>query len=607
MTLEYHLPRLGKISARLYDYAQEAYKLLGNYGHIQKLRDIDQLGVIKNVYEGAHHSRWEYVILQLYLIDKVNTIKDESDIRVARGLGLNSSIGFLGNKVTGADILQIWALLFNVGHLPGTFATERAILRYCKKDKEFKKLLYRGLPQKDIVRKYFINILDKEYIYAFHFALAHFFIERCRRYKSEIPDFIDFLHEVISFYYFNNNQHLEKQRRMKEIYRRVRKISYLYLDSIYCPVPVNFDLSAIFFNLSYYVPRLFKELTSPINRTLDSFENFLSFNTYHSANSIREIGYHSSQVIRMLEKDNRDNEFNKITYLYKYLHEYNKFHPKRKEWGDSINIHMLFELNYSPLRKVFLKYLSFDTEEKWSNKYDKNSCMLTFQPGYNPKHTAITLSFLPKSKINKTIKIIAQFLRDIIKLESNIKKGPGKFRFYIHRIDDTFQQPYRELTFSILKYITEEEFYFEFKRDRENILGFDMFSTIGAKNAADKLKSLNRNSDLTGSRLYEIKALCNSLLKLPHPSPLLVSLSQILVYDSSGKQLTDLDGFALGVKNRELGILLVEAKDQQRGGRGASKRHIENTIDKLKFKTTHTPRITEIAGGAYCYLIIDGL
>ena len=75
----------------------------------------------------------------------------------------------------------------------------------------------------------------------------------------------------------------------------------------------------------------------------------------------------------------------------------------------------------------------------------------------------------------------------------------------------------------------------------------------------------------------------------------------------SGKQLTDLDGFALGVKNRELGILLVEAKDQRRGGRGASKRQIENTIDKLKFKTTHTPRITEIAEGAYCYLTIDGL
>lgn len=91
--LEYHVPQLGKIPAQFYSLATETYNLLDNYGHIDRMREIDQLGVIRSVYEGAHHSRWEYVMLQLGLIYK---LRSEEGVK---GLfGLNSNINIFRQK-----------------------------------------------------------------------------------------------------------------------------------------------------------------------------------------------------------------------------------------------------------------------------------------------------------------------------------------------------------------------------------------------------------------------------------------------------------------------------------------------------------------------------
>jgi len=70
--------------------------------------------------------------------------------------------------------------------------------------------------------------------------------------------------------------------------------------------------------------------------------------------------------------------------------------------------------------------------------------------------------------------------------------------------------------------------------------------------------------------------------------------------------LTDIDGFGLGFKYGKLGVLLVEAKDQMRRSSSDSRRHLQRTLEKLNFRTSESPRLVEIEGGAYCYLTIDG-
>ncbi len=94
--LEYHVPQLGKISIKLYPFATETYNLLDHYGHIDRMRKIDQLGVIRSVYEGAHHSRWEYVMVQLSLIHQLSSIKHDANPGSSAGLGLSSTTDISG-------------------------------------------------------------------------------------------------------------------------------------------------------------------------------------------------------------------------------------------------------------------------------------------------------------------------------------------------------------------------------------------------------------------------------------------------------------------------------------------------------------------------------
>ena len=598
------MPQLGKVTARLYPFAAESYRLLDHYGHIDRMREIDQLGVIRNVYEGAHHSRWEYVMVQLGLLHHLRTSENENTgVNHARGLGLAAKTKILDREPSGTEILQMWTLLFNAGHLPGTFATERALLRYCKEHHDLKRVISNGLPQQPDIKDHFKNILEKEEIYSFHKILTYFHIERYRRYTSNAPKFVDFLHEIISFYIFESEKHGEKQKNLKNIFRRIRQMSYLFLDSQYTPVPLYFNLSTIFLNLPDYLTVLFKERDSSIIRTLDSFESFLSINTYHSADSVRAVGAHVKRIEQMIDKHKEEKELTKITRLHKYLmKDYGKFQPEHKDWGGALNIHVLFEIPpFTPLISAYKKHISYDIEKNWNNKYGTRSCQLTFQPGPTSEHMAITLSFFPKSQIPANVRIIGNFLKDMINLNNNLKSKNKKYNFFI---DSIFQKPYRELSLSTFEYVTDEKLSFEFKDDSPAWIS--MLPVKGSKKAADIIKDISKDVASTKSRVHELKTLQNSLYDLKHRSELLLSLSQILVYDHEREHLTDIDGFGLGFKNGNLGVLLVEAKDQKQRSQSASKNQLEETLEKLNFKTSETPDIVPIEGGAYCYLTIDG-
>jgi hypothetical protein len=163
-TLKYHVPGLGELKADFFENSSKAYNLLKENGHVDRLKEIDQLGVIRNVYEGAHHSRWEYVMMQLGILHRLNTKDFDLGIKPSKGTGLGSNVIIGNKKTTYFEIIQIWILLLNMGHLPGTFSSEKALLKCVKEDLELRKLIYDSLPSKSI-KEYFETIVEKESIY----------------------------------------------------------------------------------------------------------------------------------------------------------------------------------------------------------------------------------------------------------------------------------------------------------------------------------------------------------------------------------------------------------------------------------------------------------
>lgn len=612
--LDYQVPQLGKVSAKLYEYSAQTYNLLDYYGHIKKLRTIDQLGVIRNVYEGAHHSRWEYVMLQLSLIHRLSVETDEKDRKVARGLGLGSSnIEFQGRCPTGADILQMWTLLLNAGHLPGTFATERALLKSCKKHRDLQRTIRQGLPGETRVRQYFTEILREDDIYSFHKILICFYLERYRKYILNQSRFVDFLQEIMSFYLFPSDDHRESQENYCRLFRRIRQISYLFLDFQYGPIPVDFDLGAIFFNLQDYVHDLFRQQSSPMIGALNDFETLLSRNMYHGADSIRELAGHAEKIEKAVDKDIQNHQLTKITGLYRYLQGKTKpkgkkaqpnFEPTRTEWKNSLNIHILLEPLPIFLRE-FKKYLTYDIENKCMKKYSRRCCLLTYQGAPAFRQVAITLSFRPDSKPQRNMPAIAEFLKDLVHLNKNIRgEELVNARGFNDYIDHVFQEPYQDLLVTVLAYVTKPHLYFELKSEHKILL--PLLSAIGSKRAVAAISKLCVNVDSEHERFHELKTLQLALHCLNHHSALLVPLLRILVYNEEMEHLTDIDGFALGVKGKDLGVLLVEAKEQKQGSAADSKKHLQDTLGKLDFRTSKKPQIIELDKGAYCYLQIDG-
>jgi hypothetical protein len=100
---------------------------------------------------------------------------------------------------------------------------------------------------------------------------------------------------------------------------------------------------------------------------------------------------------------------------------------------------------------------------------------------------------------------------------------------------------------------------------------------------------------------------------LNNNSKILLSLPQILISDSEGNDISDIDGFCLSFTGGDFAVVLVEAKNKKQGSTTEAKKQLKKKIDLLKFKTSEMAEIKEIKdkdayrkGVCYCYLKIDG-
>ncbi len=114
------------------------------YTEINRLKKLNHLGVIHNVFPGIRHTRWDYTITMLYLIQQLR----ETNIE---GLSSDKRMGEI--RITGRDMMQLLALSANIGHLPGTFSVEKGLMRFLLHNNEFKDKIIK-----------IINISEEEFI-----------------------------------------------------------------------------------------------------------------------------------------------------------------------------------------------------------------------------------------------------------------------------------------------------------------------------------------------------------------------------------------------------------------------------------------------------------
>lgn len=591
--IQYIIPSLGEINTQIYKpCASLCYVFLEKYGFIEKLKSINQLGVIKNTFNGTQHPRWEYVVLQIYLLNQLKSTEFKS------GLGTNIKISINEQEIniSSCELIQIWILLLNSGHLPGTFASERGVLAYLKENKDFFKKFNEGLPKN--LRISFKEAITNDNVYDIHKFIIAFLLKRHRNCTIEFQNtglkIVDILIECLKLYISESNN--KKINQCKFYFSRIRQISYLFLDSHYTVFPITFNISQFVFNLEHHIKELFSK-NSHFNSTLQSFDNLLTNDLYNSKDSIRELSIHSHYVKNKLSSK----KLNTVTSIKDIFEETLEiFEPLIKEFDDSYEtLYLPFNLeSYFPLDAVFEKYFSMNLENELNNLIGKYN-LLTIQKSSNKKLITITIVFKRNNYYNHLL-AIQKVAKKLISIKHEMIQTNNSIKLFS---DIIFNTVFKEIFLFILNKSNRNDdkiFKFDELEQYPNILSINTKKDFGNKQNRNQ-----KNSERYEERLTEKIAKDNI-----NRNKALITFSSLYWYDKNlKKDVHEIDGAIINFKRNKVELILVEAKNQKDKAIKSAKSQLEKTINHINFYSDEESSVKKHYSpkGAYSIIKISNI
>lgn len=281
--LSYNLPGYGFASCSLFDTAAEFVTLFNRDGLIEKSKNTCQLGTMKYVYPGAHHTRYEYIFTQLMLIGNITISKGKVQRNVELSLGSElKELKQFGIKVTGGDVMQCLAILSNIGHMYDTFTSAKLLTRLLQESRKNKTSFYeiykRNLPH-ELQGSFDAMLSMSNYYKLHHYHMVHLLKGMIRVKKDEAicKLGIKLLTLLINSDLIEN----EATYRIFYLYKKIRKIAYLSIDMVYTPASFGANLSHMIYSIPSYIDDLFNE-DSPMNQALAQLEDIIHKQIYDS-------------------------------------------------------------------------------------------------------------------------------------------------------------------------------------------------------------------------------------------------------------------------------------------------------------------------------------
>jgi len=231
--LQYHLPMLGLIKGHLFNESENLYRVLLTTGEIDRLKDLEHLGAIRLAWEGARHSRWEYVVLILALIEKCREIPN---IHISNRVILTT-----GSISSGFELLNCWSLLLNLGHLQFTFATERALLLEVWQDSGGARREFLSVFADDSeLQEWARSVLKHTDVYQFYQALSFVRLRTLVK-QFDTASWTQYWHILRAYVLADQDV-----QRLCWLFDRIRRVAYLILDSSYTPSSLGLNPTSLF-------------------------------------------------------------------------------------------------------------------------------------------------------------------------------------------------------------------------------------------------------------------------------------------------------------------------------------------------------------------------
>lgn len=359
--LPYNLPGYGFANCYLIGQAIELMDLLESNGIIEKMQNTCQLGTMKYVYPGAHHTRYEYIFTQLMLISNIASSDNRRNVELSLSSNL-SEYEQLDYNLSGSALMQCLAILSNIGHMYDTFTSAKIFMRLLKDSKKNKSPIYsiyrRNLPVE--IRGKFDEYLSTGNYYKLHLFHAILVLQgmgRSRKNKSLCNLCIHILSQLIDNDLIKN----ESTQRIFFLYKKIRKIAYLSVDMVYTPASFGANLGRMVYSISTYIDDLFDE-NSAMNRSIQQLEDIIHQQIYDSALCILNSSRIEQELYTIYCKESHGVE--NIYQLRDFLLEKGNFGALRCKTQPKV-LHklkqgstLLLSDNWSPERAYDMEYES---------------------------------------------------------------------------------------------------------------------------------------------------------------------------------------------------------------------------------------------------------
>lgn len=585
--ITYNLTGQGLLTTLVYPHTQVLYKFLSNYHYDAKWHYTNQLGALRNFLHGAHHTRYEYIVLQWTLIHQ---LKEK-----VTGLGLSSThdvfgqLPGVGKNPSGGEILQCLAILTNMGHFPDTFSASRAWLHLLKKNQGKIRTTFRaGLHNED--KKLLDKMVKKFDTYEIHLVNALFLLERYRR-AEQGNDTVNFCRKLLASYISREHKKLTK---LWEIYGIIRQLSYLILDSHYAPIPFVLDLSSILLNFDQVFEQILNR-NSEFQKGVRQLDRVLQETLYMTGNALITVATRTEEILKKFANIGQDRSWTRISIIRDLLEpltqssneissifqQYSSVDFPTPDWDSA----KLLEQKYLLTRKyqnVFPKD-TVDWESRIREKLGVNSCRVAAQ--YYPRSSTIKISFAINKKLEpqKCLTKCLDIVKEVMELEYQAKR----FNYHNKVQYDNDEKVLLFLLKAVFGWDTSYRLEFpEVKStlDQDRVDTYPIFLEKGAVKTASRLeKHINLiREELNPDQLHEYTLTQRVLKELNYRGFVIVFAgSTKLCMPGSKTEDAEFDSvvYLPGRKDNDF-LLLIEAKNQPNGNTVA-KNQLRKRLNKV--------------------------
>lgn len=544
-----------KVNIDLYPYATELWNKLRDLEIIDRMKSVPQLGVIK-VHRALEKSRYDYTVLQLYFHQIVRkNLKDKLELTYNNGIKAEEFYFQFtypdgATKPTIMDLLQIFTIVYNVGHFYNTFVASRAAVMLATKNESFKNLILRSSSDENF-RDQAEKLIDDENYYRFHLLNSLLILEKCGSCFSVL------LAKQLIYSYLNISKlpNRSKLHYVFRLFRAVRDVAYISYDLQISGIPLTLDITnekqlVLFFGelLSEYNDKTsIRQLVRAISKMLDD-------TVYNER--IKAICYFqiSKRILKQINKIQNLRNYDYYDFLWKNSNSaFNKSYPQNKPYIQTEILKLTFSVEE---RATAMKLLS--ALDRLNSTY----------VGYYDRPTGARTILI---SINKTIvnnEVIAfRVLKKVItslRSLSNIEPDDPRFLLVVK--------------FFLFHYFKKSPVRIKATVDEK----ICVFCTRGKKKRIKVIENLLANGVGTDDQRHEVEHLKYCLTLNEANNTTLLIPGSIVVYDreNTDRMICEFDGLVIYPTEKKQQMLFLESKNMNEAGK--AKRCLCRKFNQLK-------------------------